>query len=290
MTELFTTKEFKPISPLLESAAYEALYDKQGQSFKTLAEQFASAPGSLPSDLVDPETIEIYKEKILSFFNNEKFGRIGVRVNNSYEYPSRLRDAKHPIEVIYYIGDWDLIHTKSIAVVGTRNPSDNGIRRAKMLSHQLVKKGYTVASGLAKGIDRVAHLSAIASGGKTIAVLGTPITENYPKENSKLQEFISRHHLLISQVPFVRYSHEPFNNKRIYFPERNKLMSALSEATVIVEAGETSGTLVQARAAIEQGRKVYILDSNFNNPKLTWPHRFLEKGAIRLKDIEDVDV
>ena len=124
--------------------------------------------------------------------------------------------------------------------------------------------------------------------GKTIGVIGTPITKNYPPENKELQEIIAKNFLLISQVPIVRYLKQNYKINRIFFPERNKTMSALSQATVIVEAGETSGTLIQARAAIEQGRKLFILDSCFNNNNITWPKRFEKMGAIRVKNYEDI--
>jgi DNA processing protein len=152
----------------------------------------------------------------------------------------------------------------------------------------LVKDGYTVVSGLARGVDTAAHETAIEVGGETIAVIGTPLDQAYPKENAELQRRIARDYLLVSQVPVLCHAQRPPTVNRFFFPERNITMSALTQATVIVEAGETSGTLIQARAALAQGRKLFILDSNFRNPKLTWPARFAEIGAIRVKDFEDI--
>jgi DNA processing protein len=103
-----------------------------------------------------------------------------------------------------------------------------------------------------------------------------------------LQRRVARDFLLISQVPVKRYENQDYRQNRLFFPERNITMSALTEATVIVEAGETSGTLIQARAALQQGRKLFILDSCFRNKRLTWPHRFAEKGAIRVADYDDI--
>jgi len=151
-----------------------------------------------------------------------------------------------------------------------------------------VKDGFTVVSGLARGVDATAHTAAIQAGGKTIAVIGTPLNRSYPKENTALQEGIAQNFLLISQVPVYRYSKQDFRRNRGFFPERNKTMSALTEATVIVEAGQTSGTLIQARAALAQGRKLFILDSCFLNSALTWPHEFELKGAIRVSKYEDI--
>jgi DNA processing protein len=111
----------------------------------------------------------------------------------------------------------------------------------------------------------------------------------YPKQNAALQKHIATEHLLVSQVPILRYrqSANPTSN-RFFFVERNITMSALTLATVIVEAGETSGTLVQARHALKQRKKLFILDSNFQHPSLTWPHKFQELGAIRVRDYEDI--
>src|SRR5690606_35708634 len=107
--------------------------------------------------------------------------------------------------------------------------------------------------------------TAIAHDGRTIAVIGTPISEVYPKENKDLQRHIASNYLLVSQVPLLRYKSQGAHINRFFFPERNKTMSALSDATIIVEASETSGTLTQARAALDQGRKLFILESNFHN-------------------------
>jgi DNA processing protein len=152
----------------------------------------------------------------------------------------------------------------------------------------LVKDGFTIVSGLASGIDTMAHSTAIENGGRTIAVIGTPLNQVYPKENEGLQKLIAKEHLLVSQVPFLRYSSQGIKGNRLFFPERNKTMSALTEATIIIEASETSGTLVQARAALQQGRHLFILDSCFHNKDITWPLRFERQGAIRVKDYEDI--
>ena len=162
------------------------------------------------------------------------------------------------------------------------------MRRARRLAAMLIDDGYTVVSGLAAGIDTAALTAAIARGGNTIAVIGTSIDHTYPKQNSALQEQIASEHLLISQVPVWRYSQQSPVGNRLFFPERNITMSAITKATVIVEAGETSGTLVQARAALKQGRKLFILDSCFHNSSITWPQKFEKLGALRVKDFSDI--
>ena len=245
-----------PISPVREMGAYEALWAHQKASFKTIADCFRSNPGSVPSELVGDDEIETALQHVLEKFKRANIHDFGVRIHGAEEYPERLRDAAHPIEFFYFRGWWDLIEApKRIAIVGSRNPTDEGIRRAKKIVKLLVRDGYTIVSGLAKGIDTAAHTAAIESGGSTIAVIGTPITEYYPPENKALQDLIAEKFLLVSQVPIWRYSQQSYKGNRLFFPERNITMSALTQATVIVEASETSGTLTQARAALQQGRK-----------------------------------
>jgi DNA processing protein len=212
----------------------------------------------------------------------------GVRIDGTIDYPKQLYDADYPLVLLYYQGLWDLIYTSGVSVVGTRKPSDEGIKRTKRLVKALVDAKYTIYSGLAAGIDTTAHQTAIECGGFTIAVAGTPLWHSYPKENAELQNEIVKNHLLISQVPVISYEEKEFNFTRIFFPERNITMAALSAATIIVEAGETSGTLKQAKAALKQGRKVFILNNNFENPNLTWPRKLEAKGAIRVHEIDDI--
>jgi DNA processing protein len=189
---------------------------------------------------------------------------------------------------LYYQGWWDLVDTPSVAVVGTRTPSPEGIARTKRLVKKLVEDKWTIVSGLARGVDTVAHKTAIECEGWTIAVIGTPLNVRYPSENAELQDLIAQKYLLVSQVPVCRYKETIPTANRFFFPERNITMSALTEATIIVEAGDTSGTLVQARHALKQGKKLFILDSNFQNSSLTWPRRLEEQGAIRVREYEDI--
>ena len=281
-------RQYEPISPANEMGAYEALWSEQSASFKTIAKKFVDAPHSLPSDFVKPEQIQEYKSKALELLEKAGIKSFGIRVRGTLEYLEKLRDAKHPVELLYFQGSWDLASSPSVAIVGTREPTEEGKKRTRRLVKCLVEDDFTIVSGLARGIDTVAHTTALKEGGRTIAVIGTPLTQSYPKENKSLQRSLSKEFLVISQVPFVRYSKQSPRINRFFFPERNKLMSAITKATIIVEAGETSGTLVQARAALEQRRKLFILNSCFENPNITWPERFEKKGAIRVKEYGDI--
>lgn len=293
MSAVLATDEFtnRPISPLLELGAYEALWKQEGASFKSIADLFRKKTNAVPSDFVSQNEAKEQAKIVLHLLEQAGIAKFGIRVHGAGEYPERLRDAWHPIEVLYYQGWWDLVNfPRLVAVVGTRNPTEEGIRRARKLVRMLVKDRIGIVSGLAKGIDTVAHTTAIEAGGITVAVIGTPLNTAYPKENADLQRQIADEYLLISQIPVHRYSQQTFRGNRLFFPERNITMSALTEATIIVEAGETSGTLTQARAALAQGRKLFILESCFQNPALTWPRRFEEQGAIRVREYDEIRV
>lgn len=276
------------ISPRLEIGAYEALWLESGATFKTLADKFAADPTALPSDFVSPAKANEAADAVFAAMKKAGVHQFGVRINHAGDYPRKLRDARHPVEMLYYRGGWELTETRSIAIVGSRQASPDGRQRAAQLARAFVAKDFTVVSGLAEGIDTAAHTAALEANGRTIAVVGTPLNTVYPKINRELQETIANNHLVISQVPVLRYGKQGPQQNRLFFPERNVTMSALTEATVIVEAGETSGTLTQARAAVHQGRKLFILESCFNNPAITWPERYLREGAIRVRTIDDI--
>jgi DNA processing protein len=274
------------LSPLNELLAYEALWDRQDSTFRTLSKTLNGFPYHLVSALIEPGIVEHYKKKLLPVIQG--LAHFGIRIYGDGEFPERLKDAKYPLKIFYYQGNWELSYHPSVAVVGTRNPSQDGIRRTEYLVKRLVEDKITIVSGLARGIDTVAHKTAIQQKGFTIAVIGTPLNCCYPPENQDLQNKIASEHLLISQVPFSRYSKQTYRENKFFFPERNITMSALTEATIIVEAGETSGTLIQARAALAQKRKLFILDNNFLQSELSWPRKFEEKGAIRVRDYDEI--
>lgn len=279
---------FDAVSPFMEMGAYEALWAKEKMSFKVIADLVRNSLSTPLSAFVDKVESALFAERVFDRLHAAGLSDFGVHVRPDYSYPEKLLDADHPVELLYYRGFWDLIYTPSVAIVGTRNPSEDGLKRARMLARMLVDDGYTVVSGLATGIDTAAHTAAIAHSGNTIAVIGTAIDHQYPKENADLQELIAREHLLISQVPVWRYSQQGPAGNRLFFPERNVTMSAITKATIIVEASDTSGTLIQARAALKQGRKLFILESCFHNPSITWPHKYEQQGAHRVKNFDEI--
>jgi DNA processing protein len=171
----------RAVSPFLELGAYEALWEEQNTTFKTLADLFAKQAGTLPSDFVERTRASSYANDVHSRLKDAGITNYGVRVHGAGEYPDRLRDADHPVELLYFQGWWELVNSpRTIAVVGTRKPSHEGLARTKRLVTALLQDDFTIVSGLAAGIDTIAHTTAINQGGRTIAVLGTPLSKAYP--------------------------------------------------------------------------------------------------------------
>lgn len=179
---------------------------------------------------------------------------------------------------LWVAGDVSLLERPSVAIVGSRKATPEGRKRAAQLARELVKHGVVVMSGLAEGIDEAAHEAALEHGGRTIAVIGTPLAKAYPAKHAALQERIYRDHLLVS--PFAPDSEVYASN----FPRRNQVMARLSRGTVIVEAGETSGSLHQAVECEKVNRSLFIAESIYSTHE--WPKRF--KTAHVLRDPQEV--
>jgi DNA processing protein len=273
------------ISPYEEMVAYEALWSQQNQSLKTISELF-KRDRALPSQILQRDLFGENIHKIEDFLKSKR--GFSVAIHGDFQYPQKLRSARYPLELFYYKGDIGLLERRCISIVGSRQCTEDGIKRTIKLVTELVKLNFVIVSGLAVGIDTAALKTAIKEKGQVVGVIGTPIDQYYPAKNKELQDYISTNHLLISQVPFYRYEVEPFTSKKNYFPQRNETMSALSEATVIIEASDTSGTLTQARAALQQGRKLFILNSCFENQNIKWPHTYAKRGAIRVSNTNDI--
>lgn len=183
-------------------------------------------------------------------------------------------ERKNAPEWLYLEGDRALLEPRPrVSIVGTRTPSQGGINRAARLARELVAEGVVIVSGLARGVDTVAHRTTIEAKGRTIAVLGTPLDEAYPKENALLQRDIAENHLVVSQYA------PGHPTGRTNFPRRNRTMALLSDATVIIEAGDGSGTLSQGWEALRLGRNLCILQSVVEDTSLAWPAEMVRYGA-----------
>lgn len=191
-------------------------------------------------------------------------------------------ESKQAPSSIYWDGHQEILfQTPKISVVGTRKPTDLGAKRAYRLAWEIAQGGGVVVSGLAQGIDTIAHTAAIEAQGKTIAILGTGIDIAFPSANSDLLRRIRLDHLAISQFAPGTPA------KRGNFPQRNRTMALLSDATVIVEAGETSGTKHQGWEALRLGRPLFILQS-LAESGLDWVTEMIGYGARPLSDSSDL--
>lgn len=192
-------------------------------------------------------------------------------------------EQKNAPAQLFAAGDLHLVRGGTrVSIVGARKASAEGLRRARRLAKGLAEEGVIVVSGLAEGIDTAAHLGAMRAGGRTVAVIGTPLDRAYPAKNRELQRAIMAEHLVVS--PFAP-------GTRVYksnFPYRNRVMALISDATVIVEASETSGSLSQGWEALRLGRLLFILKSIADNPQLAWPKKMVTYGAQILTDTDSV--
>lgn len=197
-------------------------------------------------------------------------------------YPKRLQDIPAGPEFLFVRGDIRLLDEPIVSVVGTRNPSVEGYKDVWDLARRLTERHVVVASGLAYGIDEAAHKGAL-SAGCTVAVIGTPLNKAYPRDHGALQHTISETGVVLSQflpsLPIQRWN----------FPIRNATMSGLSIATIVVEAGETSGALIQAREALKQGRRVFVPQKAVDNPHFKWPQNYVyRRGALAFQDVDQL--
>lgn len=230
----------------------------------------------------DEKEILFESEKVTKGFKMLKEDDYIVKIGSEL-YPKLLSKTEQAPVYLFMRGNPNLLNFNTVSIVGTRNPSENGELRAQVLAERLGANRIVVASGLAKGIDTAAHKGALNRKNPTISVIGTPITKVYPKENEALQRVIEESGLVISQFA------PSMSVQRWNFPMRNAIMSGISLATVIIEAGETSGSLIQADYALKQGRLVFIPQSAVDNEKLKWPKKYvLRKGAFKFSTIDEL--
>lgn len=186
---------------------------------------------------------------------------IGVLLQSDAEFPDQLKEIYNPPALFYYVGDISLIKTRMLGIVGTRNCTRYGLDTATEFASALASAGLTIVSGMARGIDGYAQSAALSVNGKTVGVLGTGIDKIYPAENKDLFLKVREKGLLLSEY------HMGLSGAPYRFPERNRIISGLSEGLLVIEAGEKSGSLITANLALEQGRNVYVVPTNLNNKR-----------------------
>jgi len=197
------------------------------------------------------------------------------------DYPLNLRKIFNLPPFLFYIGKLDADDVRSVAVVGTREATDQGLLRASRLASALAERKVTVVSGLARGIDTVAHQATLKARGRTMAVMGTGICHIYPPENKRLaNEIVNSGGALVSQfwptTPPATHT----------FPRRNVTMSGMTQGTVVIEASATSGAKLQARLALEHGKKVFLLKSLVQDHE--WARKYLLRGAVQVDKVETI--
>ncbi|MDQ0206358.1 DNA processing protein [Alkalicoccobacillus murimartini] len=199
------------------------------------------------------------------------------------DYPLVLKQIYDPPWVLYTRGDTSLLQSSTnLAVVGTRDPTRLGERSIHALLPPLINEGTIIVSGLAKGIDRLAHIEAIKQKGKTIAVIGSGFDFVYPKVNLSLYEHLVTNHLVITEYP-------PFvPPQKWHFPARNRIISGLSRGVLVVEAAEKSGSLITADQALEQGRDVFAVPGPIFSSVSRGTNHLIQQGAKLVRDANDI--
>lgn len=213
-----------------------------------------------------------------------KAGKLGVDIITPLDetYPEMLKKIHDPPLALYVLGELLPRDRHSIAVVGSRRVSHYGKQVADRLSFQLAKMGYTVTSGLARGIDTAAHAGALKGKGRTIAVLGSAIDCLYPSENSELAERITESGAVLSEFPLGT---QP---GRSTFPMRNRIVSGLSMGCLVVEAAKGSGALITVDEALAQGRLVFAVPGRIDSPGFSGCHHLIKNGAKLVEDVDDI--
>ncbi len=219
----------------------------------------------------------------ITIYDYCKWNRVGIMSYGDSIYPEGLKAMKKPPILLYYMGNIPNLNNKlCISVVGTRLMTEYGMRSGYKIAYELASAGAVIVSGMALGIDSVAHAGAIGARGTTVAVLGCGIDVIYPKQHRKLRKHICENGAILT--PFHPGT-EPFKNN---FPERNAIISALSEGTLIIEAPLKSGALITADCAAEQSRTVYALPGSIEEPMSAGPNHLIKNGATAITCARDV--
>jgi DNA processing protein len=192
---------------------------------------------------------------------------------DSDRYPALLRNIASPPAALYTVGDVDTLWQPQLAIIGSRNPTAGGVENARDFTAALSAKGLTITSGLATGIDGIAHQAAIDAGGRTVAITGTGLDRVYPASNLVLARKIRENGVLASEFP------PGTAPRRAHFPARNRIISGLSLGVLVIEAALNSGSIITARLAGEQGREVFALPGSIHNPLSKGCHRLIREGA-----------
>jgi DNA processing protein len=263
--------------------------------FKRLLDRFKTPEAVFSAPMKELSKIEGLGEKVAREILNgplekevEKelslLGKVGGKIVTLKDegYPKRLRDIYDPPALLYVRGEFRREDTLAIAIVGSRKTSPYGRWITEKIGQDLARHGVTVVSGMARGIDSVAHIGALQGGGRTIAVLGCGVDVIYPLENRNLFNQIIEHGAVLSEFPM---GSPPEGG---HFPRRNRIISGLSIGVVIVQAGSKSGSLITANYALEQGREVFAIPGNVGAQGSRGTNQLIKEGAKLVESSEDI--
>lgn len=197
-------------------------------------------------------------------------------------YPDLLKQIFNPPVVLYTIGDSQLLHFPSVAIVGSRKADHNALKAIRRIMPSLIKKEFVIISGLAKGVDTMAHKTSIECKGRTIGVLGSGFFHIYPQENIGLVENMKKEHLILSEYPPLT------KPQKWHFPMRNRIISGLSRGIVVIQAEQRSGSLITADFALQEGREVFAIPGNIDESLSQGTNKLIQQGAKLVQTGEDI--
>lgn len=199
------------------------------------------------------------------------------------DYPEKLKNIYNPPKELYVLGNEKILNETAIAIVGSRNCTKYGAQNAYKFAYEIAKRNICVISGLARGVDAYSHKGAVLAKGKTIAVLGCGLDVIYPSENFELyKKIVQAGGTIITEYPLGT------KPKRYNFPERNRIISGLSEKILVIEAKERSGALITVDYALEQGKDVYAIPGNITSLNSVGPNELIKEGAFIVTNIQDI--
>ena len=255
--------------------------------FGSLERAWVAGLGELKAAGIDNKTANAVISQRASISPDDEVARLeraGIKFMNWHDpaYPIRLKEISDPPPVLYLRGEVLPEDERSVAVVGTRKPTAYGREAADSLARELARSGVTVVSGLARGIDAIAHRAALEAGGRTIAVFGSGLDVIYPWEHARLAHEISQSGALVSEYPLGT------RPKANHFPMRNRIMSGMTLGTLVVEAPKPSGALVTVRHALEQNREVFCVPGSIFSPASLGTNDLIQQGAKLVLNHNDV--
>jgi len=266
---------------------------EQPSRIKKVFERFTNLPDAFRSPQEELLSIGLDEDEAGELSSPEIFDRAQKEIDRGrkkgyslltledVEYPAYLREIFDPPGVLYCAGDLEALQGPAVAIVGTRTPSPYGRAVAEKLAEDLASRGVVIVSGLALGIDSIAHWGAL-KGGRTVAVLGSGLDNIYPRQNRKLFQKIAENGAVVSEFPLDA---PPF---AAHFPRRNRIISGLVQAVIVVEAAAKSGSLITARMALEQNREVMAVPGNVTSDMSKGTNGLIKTGAKLVEGWEDV--